>query len=300
MALRVSSTGFTDTFTRDAQRLQRSLYEAQSEIQSGQRMRVASDDPQAMGVVLSSQSDKRMISAWETNRVVAYNITDSSHRKLTEYYNNVYVAAQETALNTTAKSPDDLKLLSVPVNGFIERGLDLIQSKFGLGEYLFGGDNISTPPFSVTRDALGQVTNVQYVGATTSRSFTISDGQQVSPQLSTQSAAELATCMNNLIGLRDALNTGVEANIEGARQLMQGDEAKLLIAISHLGATETRIEGFEAENKMQYHEADQTISRQTDSDFTEAVTRFWRLQTALDASYRSSSMVMKSNIFQYA
>lgn len=299
MGLRVSNSGFSETFMQDSQRLQRSLFQAQSEIQTGQRMRKASDNPQAMSVVLNSQSEKRQIVAYEDNRTMALQFADAGYRKLSDYYNNIHITAQEIASNTVTKSSEDLQLLSIQLNGLIDNGVDILQSKFFLGDYFFGGDQMSHPPFNVSQDSSGNIININYVGGVSSRKITISEGQSIQPQLDPAVSQNFATYINNLISLRDALSTGDENNIQSARQLVQSNDTGILKAVSSLSVIEARIEGFQSDNQNQYRAADNTISKSVESDFLESVTRFKRLQSALEGAYQSASIVMKNNIFQY-
>ncbi len=299
MSIRVSSAGSYEAFSQDAKRLQRLAYEAQAEIRTGQRILTPSDDPEGIGVVLQNQSMKRMITDWERNRSFAEGMIDSTHRILSDYYENIHVAAQTATATFTAKSAEDLKLIAVQINGLIERGFDILQTKHPLGEYLLGGDQVDSVPFEATRDASGQVVSVQYMGASTNRNITISFNQQISPQLNAQESAQFADYMNHLVVLRDTLNNADYNGITSTWQLMEQDESGILNAISGLGVIATTIESFSDINTLLYYNSDQEISQKVDSDITESTARLMRYQTALEAALRSASMTMKTNIFQF-
>lgn len=299
MSISVSNIGFASTFIHDMKKVQVGLMRAQQEIQTGQKVTFASDDPEAMGVVLESQSQKRMLSAWDRNRELASSIVESTHNKLSQYHESIQVTAQEIATKTTSRSSEDLELYAIEINGLIESGLSILQTRHPLGDYLFGGDKISAKPFAVTLNGDGDVSAVSYNGSSTARSFTVAEDQQIQAQLNPSKCAELADFLNHLISLRDAFKAADINTIQQRRQLLQQDESILLNLISDVGGAATRLEAFKSNNEYDYHVLDRVIGSYTESDWADAFTRLTRYQTALEASMKSSNKVLSANIFNY-
>ena len=281
------------------QNLQSSLASTRQEIATGQRIYHTSDDPKAMGSLLSSQSAKRQISAFEVNRQLASDVVQEGHIQIANYHSHIYVKSQELAYSTAGRSPEDLKLLAVEVNGLIDTALGLLQSKSTRGGYLFGGDEASNPPFSPTYNSNGWITNVQYVGASTNREISVSTNDLVSPQLEASKASAFAGYINNLITLRDALDVANMSNIDAAAQAIQGDEIGILSCIADLGTKAMRIENLENTNTLQYENYARSISGQVEIDLSSSITALSRLSAALEGAFKASAIAANQNIFNY-
>jgi flagellin-like hook-associated protein FlgL len=299
MNISVSNIGFASTFIHDMKKVQMGMMKAQQQIQSGQRISSASDDPLAMGVVLKNQSQKRMTSAWDRNRELASSIAESTHAKLSQYHEDIQVVAQEIASKTSSRSTADLQLYAVEINGLLHNGLSVLQTRHPLGDYLFGGTKANGLPFSVTKNADNEITSITYTGGNEVRSFTVSEDQQFAPQLPPAKCQKLAEFMTHLIELRDAFQSGDVSLIHDKRALLQQDESMLLNFLSDVGGMATRLEAFKDNNEYSYKVLDQVIGGYVEADWSAAVTRFTQYQTALEAAMKSSQRVLNANIFNY-
>jgi len=105
--------------------------------------------------------------------------------------------------------------------------------------------------------------------------------------------------LGTLAKLRDALDKGDQQGITDAAQSLQGDFDRV---VSLRGQTGARVREMEARQNQLDGENIATkalLSTVQDTDFTEAVSRFQTLQTALQAGYQMTAKVLHLSLLDF-
>jgi flagellar hook-associated protein 3 FlgL len=180
----------------------------------------------------------------------------------------------------------------------IEEAVQTGNSRLG-EDYLFGGTKTDAPPFDATRDASGDITLVTYKGATSAAQIQTSEGTLISPYTDGAVNQQLGDFINNLISLRDALTNQDPAAVQTAANDLHGSEDNLLVAISGVGAVQTRLEADDTQNSARFTDLEKLISQDADADLAQTVVRFQQAQTAYQAALQSGAQVMHLSLLDY-
>jgi flagellar hook-associated protein 3 FlgL len=180
----------------------------------------------------------------------------------------------------------------------IEEAVQTANTRLG-GEYLFGGTKTDTPPFEATRDASGNITSVTYNGAAAGAQIQTSEGTLISPYTNGTTNQQLGDFINNLVALRDALTNQDPAAVQAAADNLHGSEDNLLVAISGVGAIQTRLEADSTQNSARFTDLEKLISQDADADLAQTVVKFQQAQTAYQAALQSGAQVMHLSLLDY-
>ncbi len=151
------------------------LAKLQSQMSSGLRVQVASDDPLAAGQVLSSQKALADVTQWQSNVTTLQNRLGLEDSTLTSV-NQSLAQIQSLALqanNSTLNNTDRQSLA-----GAMQQQLNSILSQANAqdnnGRYLFGGTQDGSPPF-----ALQQPSGVVYNGNSTTTMLPVGGNREI-------------------------------------------------------------------------------------------------------------------------
>lgn len=282
----------------------------QSQVSSGQRIKVAEDDPTAMATVLDSQAQAKAITQYQTNVARQQELANSSYSAIKSIKTLSDRAGEIAALAGGVKSSQDLAAYSAEVEQMIQQAVNLANGK-DRDTYLFGG-TAGTQPFTTTADADGTITGVDYQGNTSVNQYQVSQDATFSVQvvganstgsgprgLITDSNAG-ADFFNHLISLRDHLkggNTDLIAN--GDVQNLQHDNDNFVYHIGLNGATQSRLETVTSALKDQTTALNSQVSDLAGTDMASTVVRLNQAQTAYQAALQSSSKILSLSLMDY-
>src|SRR5262249_50753383 len=103
----------------------------------------------------------------------------------------------------------------------------------------------------------------------------------------------------NIIKLRDSLKTSDQAGITAAASGLQSDLDRVTRIRGEAGARVQELESRQNRLDDQNIATKSLLSSQEDTDFTDAITRFQTLQTALQASLQSSSRILNLSLMDF-
>ena len=180
----------------------------------------------------------------------------------------------------------------------IEQALQTANTKYS-GEHLFGGTKSDTAPFAATRDPAGRITGIAYNGAAAGAEIRISEGAKLSPFTTGAENQKLGNFMNNLVSLRDALETGTGAAVQATRPALTTSENDFIITLSGIGAKQTRLEADRSQNESRFAELDRLTSAETDADLPSTVVQLTQAQTAYQAALQSGAKILSMSLLDY-
>lgn len=280
------SIGFNLNRTTD------SLNQLYLQASNGKRLQRPSDDPSAIGPVLSSRtqivtSDRyiKTIAGTQDGLNILDGYLDSSE--------NIFVRAKEIAISgiNGAMSAEDMQTLAAEVGQLEAELLDIANAKVD-GKYIFAGYAEATQPF--TGDP------VVYNGTSDHKLVEISSGQTIQTNLSGdelfmgpvdlfQTLDDLKTALstNNISALDTELT-----NLENAAEQVRSNRSQMGNINAHLDDVSSMTE----ELKLQTQER---LSRYEDADLAEVLTDMTQAEQAYEAALSVSARLSKLSILDY-
>jgi flagellar hook-associated protein 3 FlgL len=158
---------------------------------------------------------------------------------------------------------------------------------------------VDTPPFSATRDAGGNVTAVTYDGDTNQATIPLSEVASVSPFSSGATNQGVRDLLNQLVGLRDALNANDSAGIASAQTALIGGEDTFISALASIGAVEMRIEVNRKQQQSRGDSLVNLVSSETSADLPDTIVRLNQSQVAYQAALQSAANIMRISLLDY-
>ncbi len=271
----------------------------QNEISTGQRMTLPSDDSAAMGRVMEYSEEKQRLQQYAKNTTQALDINQTTYSSLTDLKTISDRAGELGVLGTGINGSTDTQSYAKELNQLIEQGLQTVNASFA-GQHIFGGTQTDTAPFTAQRDASGNITSVSYAGSTTTPpQFNIGEGSTISPYTSAATNQQMGTFLNNLVAMRDALQSGDVSSIQAAQPGLQTSEDNILGAVTDVGATQTRLQAATAQSTSRFNELTQLSSKDTDADMSTTIVKLTHAQTAYQAALQVGAQVMRLSLLNY-
>lgn len=152
------------------------LQKAQEQLTLGKRLTAASDDPAAATQIMASGSSLRSLEQYRTNVQRAtsrVSMEDSVLSQITDLLSRAKELGVSQATDTATDSTR--AVANQEVGQIFQQIVSLANTKFW-NEYLFGGDQSMTQPFSATGNS-GATLDYSTTGATGQRSVAIGEGR---------------------------------------------------------------------------------------------------------------------------
>jgi len=291
--MRVSTIGLAHQTLAGIQRAASALEEATVRAQTGLRIGRPSDDPTGASSVMMASSTLRALDQYGRNVNAAsarLNMEEDVLAQVTNALDRAKQLAMQEAngtANATTRS-----VAKAEVDQLLASIVQLANTRHE-GEYLFGGDQSTTPPITqntppftatpASGQRLAQVAEGQYVPVTHNATdvFLTTNVLATLEQLSTALGANDATAITATISSIDSAHGAVQNLIGevGARTL------QLEAASSNLQALASTLEAFKANLQ--------------ELDLEEAVTHLVARQNAYQAALLTTSRVMSLSLADY-
>ena len=296
--MRIASNTISDTILSQIQDLGTTQSKLQQQISTGLRISLPSDDPTSYGRVLNYQSAQRQISQYTTNASGALALTQASYAGLQSLKTISDRAGELVTLGSSTLGATSMQSYATEVNQLIEQAVQVGNTSYN-NSYIYAGTAVDTPPFAATRDANGQITSVAYTGNTTQPQVPLSEGTSVTPMTSGATNSGVNDFINQLIALRDALQSGDTAAVSGTQAGLTTGENTIITAVAETGGMQTRIEAAQSELKSRTTTLDTLISNEDSTDISTAVVKLNQAQTAYQAALAGGSKIMNMSLLDY-
>jgi flagellar hook-associated protein 3 FlgL len=312
--MRVTQNLFADSLISRLNMLTARQYGLQSQVSSGLRVQAPSDDPTAMENVLGYQTSQAAQTQYGTNVSTLQQRADSIYNVLQSLQTvSNRMGEISTLANDPTKSTSDLNTYAAEVSQLIQHAADLVNSKdASTGQYLFGGTSSGQAPFTVTKDANGNVTGVTYQGNTSVAQSEIAPGATLSVDVPGQNnsgsgphglvsdSRSGADLFNHLISLQNNLLAGNKAAIISTDvPALQKDENNILYQISNNGAVQTRLNSAATLAGDTSSSLDQMISKASNADIVQTMVQLNEAQNAYQAALQSGAKIMQLSLLNY-
>jgi flagellar hook-associated protein 3 FlgL len=296
--MRIATSTISDNIIRQLQSLNVQQARLQNQVSTGQRISAPEDDPAAAARVLNLTSERRQQVQYGTNASRALAVSQASYSGLNSLKKISDRAGELATLGSGTLGADAMKAYGVETNQLIEQAVEAANGTFS-GDSLYGGTKVDTPPFTVARNAAGEITGVTYAGSASAASVPLSDTTSITPGTDGATNAKLGTFINRLVALRDALNSGDPANVTARQPDLVASEDDLVASIANVGGVQARIEAAQAAQTDRTTSIDGLISSETSVDLPTAVVKLSQTQTAYQAALQSASNIMNLSLLDY-
>jgi len=273
---------------------------------SGSKLTEPSENPTGAKTVLNINTKLDQLASYSQNMALAQNELDVLDNTFTSITDSIQFAndlATQGANGTYTQT--DLNNIKTQIDQIMDNLADLGNTQFN-GNYLFSGTSTSTPAYSVTTDALGNITNVSYNGTPSTdeyqRSVQISDGVNVGINttgdqlLGSYDAGPPATGSGlflTLGNLSTALASGDRAGISSSLGSLSTDLDTVLASQAKFASVSQRFEMTESSNATMVTQLKGARSDLQDADLSEVLTSLTAQQTALEATMSVTAQMMK-------
>ena len=270
----------------------------QNEVSTGQKISEPEDDPSGVNTALTLESELRSIKQYGSNASQALTVAQSSSAGLTSLKSVSDRAGELATLGTGTLGTSAMQSYGTETNQLIEQAVQTANTQFD-GSYIYGGTASSTPPFTVTRDSSGNISNVTYAGNTSQASIPLSSSTSVSATTDGTTNQGIATFLNNLITLRNGLNNGDTTAVTNVQAGLTDGENTIVSAIATNGGIQSRIQAAQTEQTSQTTNLQTDMSSVVDADLPTTITKLDQVQTAYQAALQSAVSTMQLSILNY-
>jgi flagellar hook-associated protein 3 FlgL len=270
----------------------------QNEVSTGQKISEPEDDPSGVNTALTLESEMRALQQYGNNASQALTVAQSSSAGLTSLKSVSDRAGELATLGTGTLGASAMQSYGTETNQLIEQAVQTANTQFN-GSYIYGGTASSTPPFTVTRDSSGNITAVTYAGNTSQASIPLSTSTSVAPTTDGTTNTGIASFLNNLISLRNALNSGDTTAVASVQSGLSTDEDTIVTAIATNGGIQSRIQAAQTEQTSQTTNLQTDMSSVVNADLPTTITKLDQVQTAYQAALQSAVSTMQLSILNY-
>jgi flagellar hook-associated protein 3 FlgL len=229
---------------------QNNAFRLQQQISSGQKVKLASDDPGAYEMIRKLTSDQNRFDQFQRNADMAVQYLSSTGQRLDQSI-NLFHRINELAIQASdgTLDPGSRTVLAQEAGNSLESLLSIANATAN-GQYIFAGLRTDTEPYEAIRDPdTGRITDVIYHGSEETRairtedSLTIPTNTAGSTQSSEGGVFQTATrdLFGSIIDLQDALYRGENVAEGPIMEKLEDDLSHLLNQASLTGAREQQV-----------------------------------------------------------
>lgn len=296
--MRIATNTVSESVLVQIQKLSTQQSNLQNQLATGQKIFQAEDDSAAFGRILTLDNENRQILQFKTNTNRALEVSQATYAGLQDIKKLSDRAGEIATLGAGASSPDAYRAYAKEVNQLIEQALQLGNTRLR-NDYLFSGTALTTAPLTATRNAAGEITTVAYAGDAAQTSIQISELSSLSPGATNSTNTGLASFLNNLVALRDALNTTTSTSVAAVQPSLETSENLLVNALSEQGAIQLRIEVAQSQQDNRATNIEALISKMTDADMATTAVKLSQTSTAYEAALSSATKILQMSLLDY-
>ena len=176
--------------------------------------------------------------------------------------------------------------------------MQLVNTRFR-NDYIFAGTAVDAAPYTVQRNLQGSVTSIAFGGNAQQQTIQLTESSSISPTTTNATNVGLEDFVNNLIALRDALQTNDSSAVATAQTGLLAGEDMLVSSLAEHGGVQTRIEATQAQLADRATDLESLVSSETDADLPTTVVRLNQAQTAYQAALQSAANIMQVSLLDY-
>lgn len=298
---------YNSSFLSSLDATEKRITQASQQLSTGYRVNQPSDDPGAIGAILEYQSQIDEVTQIQNNLSQAStvaNLADSSLTSASNMLNQLTsIAAQGSSSTSNAKSN---AALAQQVQGIEEQLVSIANTTFQ-GNYIFGGDNPNTQPYTFNWSVPGGVVQNNTASATTAISNADGDpmvipgqtAQQIFDARNPDGSAATGNIFQNVWALGQALQNNDQAGIQAAATSLQSSVVQLGQSTTISGNTLDWLQQSSSGATTKLTGLKSQLSNIRDADAAAAATALTSAQTAEQAAIAAHGSLSIKSLFSY-
>lgn len=299
-----SYTSMTSSFTELSGRLEHVI----TQMATGQRVILPSDDPIAATRINQLNSQQAAIAQYQSN-INAVSGTLSQQESLLDGINNSMLAIRDDLLQAAngTTTPESLANLGQEIASLTQSMMASLNYQDGQGHYLFGGTKNDTPPVSYDdTDGDGEPDEYVYHGNGEHRTATVASGVEMETNVTVSDmfGAEL-TVFNTLDDLAaelqdptlDPADPQMQDDITRAIDTLDAASESLNSAIASLGERQNTLTMLSDAQTSVADTNSVLLGQLGDLDYGPATVTFTGLQMAMEATMKTYAKVSDLSLF---
>ncbi len=311
---RVSSNLLTSRIASDIVQKQNELAKVQSQISSGKRVNTPSDDPAQAAHIVKMQEAEKRLDQYQRNASSAESQLTIEESALTGTA-NILMNLRDLALSANSGITDDYTRAAH--NAEVKLGLDelydLANARDSFGNYLFGGSNTETPPFS-------SGSPVTYHGTDDAQQLTIGLGRTIQsgdsgiatfmrvPDVAQATSGGNQDIFTTVSKFVEALESSpvTDAEITAMQQSINDTIANLDSGLDHINTARARvgtrlnsIDNSREENANITLQIERTRAEIEDIDIAEAITNLQTQANSLEILQKTYTRIEGLSMFNF-
>lgn len=310
--MRITDSYMSSNFINNLQSNLKNLSKVQNQLSSLKEVSKSSDNPMLVSEIMDLnnsiiQNEEYMSTIKDS--IGFSNMQDSAYDAATKSLSRIRTLMQQAGTDTM--NNEDRQLVKAEVEAEIQTLTDALNTNFG-GKYIFSGMNTTTKPFSITTDADGKMTGLNYAGttdATSSGNLTRRIAQGVQIELKTDGRKLLndqgnADQPDNLgTFLSDVVTALEKGDVKALSGELLGRADKEIDNIvtqrAENGAVFNRLEASKERNTSENLNLESMRSDKEDIDLAEKFMEYTMEQTAYQASLAMGTKILSTSILDY-
>jgi flagellar hook-associated protein 3 FlgL len=298
---------FNSTFLSDLNSTENLITQASQQLSSGYRVNQPSDDPGAIDEILGFQSQIDSVTQIQSNLTQATTVAneaDSAINSATQIMDQLTsIASQGASSTATAESRASL---GQQVEGIEQELVSIANTTFN-GQYIFGGDDTTTAPYTFNWSVAGGVvqnnTSSSTVGITNSDGASITvpgqTAQQIFDAQNSDGSPAASNIFQNVYALGQALQNNDQAGIQAAATALQSSVTQLGQATTISGNTIDWLQQSSDAATTKLTNLQTQLSGIRDADAAQAATDLTTAQSAEEAAIAAHGSLQIKSLFSY-
>jgi flagellar hook-associated protein 3 FlgL len=302
--MRITDRLLVDKVLNNIQRNSQKLENIQTQVSTGRRIAVPSDDPTGTvrSLILRSADDEGQQNQQNLDLADGWlNSTDTALQDV----NLIVQRARELTVQGANETlgPQETAALATEVDQLIDHALQLANTRNG-DRYIFGGFNTKSPAFDLLdlngnpTTTPGGATSWQYNGDNGSILRAVAPGVKLGVNVTGDRV--FPQVFDVLMGIRDDLKNHNQASLSEDRlDELDGVHDDVLNALGEVGAKGSRLEITKKQTSAQHLNNQELISKTEDVDMSDAIINLSAQQAALQASLATGARVIQPKLMDF-
>jgi len=291
--MRVSNSQIFNMAMRYLNQNSAAYFDANEQVASGKRINRPSDDPNGAGRVTRYRADLSRLEQYQENITHGKTFLNQTESTL-NLINDLRVSAKEIALQGANgnHSSAELNNMANSIATIKSQLVSLANTQVG-EEYIFGGYDISSPPYDSSGTYSGDSGEIEIrIG----KNSTITLNFPGDTVLGSAGGVDIFQCLTDL---ETALSNNDLAGIQQEIGNLDAAEEQIMSAWSITGYRINNLES--ASTALDLIDLDTTalISDTEDVDMTEAIMNFSKQEMALEAVMASSAKILQTSLLNF-
>jgi flagellar hook-associated protein 3 FlgL len=295
--------GFLTSYETSTAKMQKTL----TQLSSQKQLTEASDDPlKASKIInLNTSIDQNAMYGNTIQDGVSWDqMQDSALSSISDVMLRMRDLIQSSANGTNGSDVNSANKAEIEQD--MGQIVDTLNTKYG-NKYIFAGENTTTKPFELAKNAAGDVTGLKYNGTNGNLSRQIADNVSVdlfadgskfvANSNTGAQAASLGDYFNNVI---TALNSDNKDQLSGT--LLSDTDAyrdNFVNIRTQIGALTNRLQSALSRNQSQATNLKESLSNEQDVDVATAYSKFQKEKLTYNATLAMGTKIMQTTILDY-